>query len=58
MNFAQNQRVCQDRSSIHITEEKQIISFKKKCVLELLLSTMQLFWTENEDMREKKDRIF
>lgn len=47
MNFAQNQRVCQDRSSIHITEEKQmylIFFFFKKCVLELLLFTMQLFW--------------
>lgn len=59
MNFAQNQRVCQDRSSIHITEEKQMyLILKKKCVLELLLSTMQLFWDREWGYVRKKDRIF
>lgn len=45
MNFAQNQRECQDKSPMYMTEEKQIYLIKKKqCVLELLLSTMQPFW--------------
>lgn len=30
MNFAQNQRECQDKSPMYMTEEKQIYLIKKK----------------------------
>lgn len=32
MNFAQNQRECQDKSPMYMTEEKQIYLIKKKTV--------------------------
>lgn len=37
MNFAQNQRECQGKSPMYITEEKQIYLIKKKQCLRTLI---------------------
>lgn len=54
MNFAQNQRECQDKSPMYMTEEKQIYLIKKKSVSQnSYYLQCNPSGIENEGMREK-----